>query len=68
MSALQPAQESPNATAPYEERMRFITVYFMIYHQVTQMFDKPRFKRSRLRGRLQAIGTLPNLTFHKVTL
>ena len=48
--------------------MRFITAYFMIYHQVTQMFDKPRFKRSRLRGRLQAIGILPNLTFHKVTL
>ena len=48
--------------------MRFITAYFMIYHQVTQMFDKPRFKRRRLRRRSQVIGILPNLTFHKVTL
>jgi hypothetical protein len=48
--------------------MRFITAYFMIYQPVTQMFDKPRFKRRRLRGRPQAIGILPNLTFHKVAL
>ena len=50
----------------YEERMRFITAYFMIYQQITQMFEKPRFKRKRLRGRPQAIGILPNLTFRKV--
>ena len=52
----------------YEERMRFITANFMIYQAVTQMFDKPRFKRGRLRGRPQAIRILPNLTFHKVAL
>ncbi len=34
----------------YEERMRFITANFMIYQPLTQMFDKPRFKRRRLRG------------------
>jgi hypothetical protein len=50
----------------YEERMRFITAYFMIYQQITQMFEKPRFKRKRLRGRPQALGILPNLTFRKV--
>jgi hypothetical protein len=48
--------------------MRFIAAYFRIYQPVTQMFDKPRFKRRRLRGRPQAIGILPNLTFHKVAL
>src|ERR1035438_4456148 len=48
--------------------VRFIAAYFRISQPVTQMFDKPRFKRRRLRGRPQAIGILPNLTFHKVAL
>jgi hypothetical protein len=52
----------------YEERMRFITAYFMIYQQITRMFDKPRFKRKRLWGRPQRTGILPQLTFRKVTL
>ena len=52
----------------YEERMRFITAYFMIYQQITRMLDKPRFKRKRLRGRPRGTGILPNLTFRKVTL
>jgi hypothetical protein len=52
----------------YKERMRFITAYFMIYQQITQMFEKPRFKRKRLRGRPQAPGILPHLKFRTVLL
>jgi hypothetical protein len=52
----------------YKERMRFITAYFMIYQQITQMFDEPHFKHRRLRGRRPARGILPRLTFRKVTL
>lgn len=35
----------------YEERMRFIVAYFMVYQQIKQMFDEPQFKGQRFRAK-----------------
>ena len=50
------------------ERMRFIVAYFMGYQQVPQMFDQPRYKRSRSWRKPPATEPLGRLEFRTVPL
>ena len=52
----------------YDERMRFIVAYFMGYQQVPQMFDQPRYKRSRSWLKPPATEPLGTLDFRTVPL
>ena len=52
----------------YDERMRFIVAYFMGYQQVPQMFDQPRYKRSRSWRKPPATEPLGKLDFRTVPL
>ena len=52
----------------YGERMRFIVAYFMGYQQVPQMFDQPRYKRSRSWRKPPATEPLGRLEFRTVPL
>lgn len=52
----------------YDERMRFIVAYFMGYQQVPQMFDQPRYKRSRAWLKPPATEPLDKLEFRTVPL
>ena len=52
----------------YGERMRFIVAYFMGYQQVPQMFDQPRYKRSRSWRKPPTTEPLGRLEFRTVPL
>ncbi|GEM_PF-6024972 len=52
----------------YNERMRFIVTYFMIYQQIEQMFHEPPFKRRRHWKKPHIIDPLGRLEFRTIPL
>jgi hypothetical protein len=53
----------------YNERMRFIVTYFMLYQQVQKMFEEPHYKQPGLsRRKPRAVKLTGQLVFKSVRL
>jgi hypothetical protein len=53
----------------YQERMRFIITYFMLYQQIQKMFEEPRYKQPRRsRRKPRVVEEVGRLTFKPVEL